>query len=517
MPFRRVARTPSRPGRTCARARGGAGAGPEPRRAGRGRPPTSRPRCAARRPGRRARPWRPAPCGRARRAGPGRPAPPTPRPAGPPHRPLPARRPTPVGADQRDQGLGRSRTVGRGLGQPVLLGLEVRILVGSGEPGAVDLAHLVGQQLGLAGAGGGVAAQSFRLAQQGRQPRPGPPRAVRCPRPRRRRAPVVGRRGRPGSGAGAGRGAPRGRRRPRPGRRPGVPGRRPTPSTGPRGRPSGRGRPRRRRRRRRTVPRRRPRRRRRAPPSGRPDRRAGGSGRPPGGSCRRPSPRSARSSPARVRRSRRRSRRGRGRAARPAGRPMRDPYRSARWNFARRMAWKSREPNVTRRAGRSPSRQSTVAPGSRVAHGDPVDHQDGRTGSEHLQVDTLGGVEDEWSVEEHVGRDRGEDDGPQPGRQERAAGRQVVGGRAGGRRHQQSVGGVGHERPVVDGGGHADRVARHGLLDRRLVQGVDGGQWRRRRGRARRPPASSAPRPRSGRRGSGRAASSSPAGSISVR
>ena len=39
------------------------------------------------------------------------------------------------------------------------------------------------------------------------------------------------------------------------------------------------------------------------------------------------------------------------------------PYRSARWNFARRMAWKSREPKVTRRAGRSPSRQSTVEPG----------------------------------------------------------------------------------------------------------------------------------------------------------
>ena len=199
-------------------------------------------------------------------------------------------------------------------------------------------------------------------------------------------------------------------------------------------------------------------------------------------------------------------------------RTHRDPYRSARWNLARRMAWKSRAPKVTRRAGRSPSRQSTVAPGSRVATVRPSTTSTAGRGPSDLEADAAGRVEHQGSVEEHVGRDRREHDGPQPGRQQRAPGRQVVGGRPGGRGHEQSVGGVGHEGVAVDGGGDADGVPGHGLLDRGLVEGASarsttvpsGPVHGHRRG-------SSAPRPRRCRRGSRSRASSRPAGSTSVR
>ncbi len=137
---------------------------------------------------------------------------------------------------------------------------------------------------------------------------------------------------------------------------------------------------------------------------------------------------------------------------------------------------------MTSRAGCSPSRHSTQAPGSRVETVSTVHHQHRRAGLPHVQPQPFGRVEDQGPVEEHVGRDRGHHDGPQPGGEHRAPGREVVGGGSGRRGHQQPVGGVGHEGPVVDEGGDAHGVARHGLLHRGLVEGGALGGQRCRRG-----------------------------------
>ena len=67
----------------------------------------------------------------------------------------------------------RRRTVGRRLGQPVLLRLERRLLVGARQAGALDLGHLEGQHLGLACPLAGVATQPLGLPQEGGQVAPG--------------------------------------------------------------------------------------------------------------------------------------------------------------------------------------------------------------------------------------------------------------------------------------------------------------------------------------------------------
>ena len=134
---------------------------------------------------------------------------------------------------------------------------------------------------------------------------------------------------------------------------------------------------------RRTGPRPRPRRRRPAPPTGRPGPRAAGRGPPtssvlpaPVSPVRAviPGPRATVTSSMTPRlRTRSSTRLGPTGAGAPTGRP--------RWNLARRMAWKSRVPKVTSRAGWSPSRHSTVGAGLEGGDGDPVDHQHGRRGA----------------------------------------------------------------------------------------------------------------------------------------
>ncbi len=151
--------------------------------------------------------------------------------------------------------------------------------------------------------------------------------------------------------------------------------------------------------------------------------------------------------------------------------------------------------------GRGPA-DDGVAP----AQQPPVAAVDGEGGGPvvgHLHPHRLVGGHHQGPVEGHVGRHRGDDQGPQPGRHHRAPGRERVGGGPGGRGHDHAVGGVGGPRPVADGDGEVDGVARPRLLDHGVVEGEqlahrrrappDLGRpascaprwWRRRRGSAR--------------------------------
>ena len=81
------------------------------------------------------------------------------------------------------------------------------------------------------------------------------------------------------------------------------------------------------------------------------------------------------------------------------------------------------------------------------------------------------------AVEEHVGRDGGEHQGPHAGREHRSAGREVVGRRPGRRGHHQTVGRVGDEGAPVDRDGDPNGVAGHRLLDGGLVERGALGTW----------------------------------------
>ena len=89
--------------------------------------------------------------------------------------------------------------------------------------------------------------------------------------------------------------------------------------------------------------------------------------------------------------------------------PPASPYRSARWNLARRMAWKSRvaEGDQPSRAGR-PRRQSRRPRVRAVVTVTPSTTRTADRGLEHLEPQPLGRVEHQRPVEEHVGRDRGQ-------------------------------------------------------------------------------------------------------------
>ena len=78
-----------------------------------------------------------------------------------------------VVAGQEDEGGGGRGPMGRRLGQSVLLGFERPLLVGRGDGRGLDLVHLEGQHLGLAGALPGVATEALGLAQEGGQAGPG--------------------------------------------------------------------------------------------------------------------------------------------------------------------------------------------------------------------------------------------------------------------------------------------------------------------------------------------------------
>ena len=121
-------------------------------------------------------------------------------------------------------------------------------------------------------------------------------------------------------------------------------------------------------------------------------------------------------------------------------------HRSERPNLAFRIWWKSRGPKVTMRAGFGPAVQVTVSPLSSMPMLAAVEreHRAARVGNRETKL--LVGVEDERAVEQHVRRDRREQQAPVPGRDDRAARGERVGGRARRGRDDHAVGHVGRER-----------------------------------------------------------------------
>ncbi len=145
--------------------------------------------------------------------------------------------------------------------------------------------------------------------------------------------------------------------------------------------------------------------------------------------------------------------------------------RSVRPKRCRNTEWKSRTPKLIepRRLGGPPAHHA-VAHG-KANHTRPVDHRCRRPLVHDGQAHLLGRLEDEGPVEEHVGRDRGEHHGLQARRDDRTAGREVVGGGAGRRRDEYPVGEIGEKRAPGDVDRHVDGVSGLGPLHDGVVEG----------------------------------------------
>ena len=85
--------------------------------------------------------------------------------------------------------------------------------------------------------------------------------------------------------------------------------------------------------------------------------------------------------------------------------------RSLRPNFAFRMRWKLRRPNVTSRALRSAGEQSTMSPSPSSPTLVPSTDNVGGTVADHLEAERLARIEHQRAVEQHVRRHRGEHEG----------------------------------------------------------------------------------------------------------
>ena len=101
-----------------------------------------------------------------------------------------------------------------------------------------------------------------------------------------------------------------------------------------------------------------------------------------------------------------------------------------------------------------------------------VDDQVGRLTGDRCDRDLVLGVEHQRSVEQHVGRHRGENLNPGSGRHDGPARRQVVRRRAGGRGHDQRIGREGQKRLVVDQHLRPHRMAAGGALQDQVVEGA---------------------------------------------
>ena len=134
-------------------------------------------------------------------------------------------------------------------------------------------------------------------------------------------------------------------------------------------------------------------------------------------------------------------------------------------------AWKSRSPKLTSRAGSAAARHRTLSPKVSRMMRTPSMTTAAAAPFEHREPDRLLRFEHEGPVEEHVGRHRRQHHRPKQRGDDRAPGREVVGGRPRRRRDEEPVGDVGEKGPAGDLDGHPDRVPGLGLLHDRVVEG----------------------------------------------
>ncbi len=145
-------------------------------------------------------------------------------------------------------------------------------------------------------------------------------------------------------------------------------------------------------------------------------------------------------------------------------------YRSARPNLAFRIWWKSRRPKVTMRAGSGPAVHTTASPAASSPEIEPVGGERDRSSIGDHEAHRLRGVEHQRAVEQHVRRDRGEQEAPDTRRHDRSAGGERIRGGAGGRGDDHAVGGVGGEERAVDLHLETSQPPGVQLLQHRLVQ-----------------------------------------------
>src|SRR6266540_2979867 len=100
---------------------------------------------------------------------------------------------------------------------------------------------------------------------------------------------------------------------------------------------------------------------------------------------------------------------------------------------------------------------------------DALDHR--RALGQHLEPDHLVGVQHQRAVEDHVRRDRGQQQRVHPRRDDRAARREAVGGGARRGRDDQPVGRVAREQPLADVDGERGQPFPCGLLEHHVVDG----------------------------------------------
>ena len=160
-----------------------------------------------------------------------------------------------------------------------------------------------------------------------------------------------------------------------------------------------------------------------------------------------------------------------------------------------RIWWKSRGRTLTSRSGSGATRHRMRSPEHELAELAAVDGQRHVAALAHVEQQLFVFGQHQRPVEQHVRRDRGEHETTQIGRDDRAAGRERVGGGAGRGRHDQPVGRVRRERGAVDRHVEVHEVPRPELFDDRLVERVPA-VARPRRPRSRRRRASCAPTPR---------------------
>ena len=145
-------------------------------------------------------------------------------------------------------------------------------------------------------------------------------------------------------------------------------------------------------------------------------------------------------------------------------------HRSGRSNLALSTWWKSRARRLASRSGSAAAAARHPIAGAELAELAAVEREHDSPVVAHHEPELLAVGEHERPVEQHVRRHRREHQAAQRRRRDRAAHRERVGGRAGRRRDDHAVGGVGRERAAVDRHVEADEVTAALLLQRGLVE-----------------------------------------------